>query len=230
MHISPSLENRRASRRAIIRKRGYRCGLSILETTGSDGRIVPHLSRLTDMNIWVCMWMVVRMMVMAADVDSEDGSYITFPTPVPTHSVPHLMFRFLTELRRDYFPSCTLILLHDSPHSPPKRSARRGSSPGSEMMALVDLILKQDTSASYLVFIMNNSLPLHLHQVDLSAVTRCPVYVSVTWAVGGLLWALREPVWEWDKYLASRKHVIFNLGPADLVAEAIQVREYVQPA
>ncbi|KAK8384273.1 hypothetical protein O3P69_009203 [Scylla paramamosain] len=163
------------------------------------------------------------MMMMVAGVDGEDGSYITFPTPsVSTHSVPHLMFRFLTELRRDYFSSCTLVLLHDSPHSPPNPSAGRSSHPGREMMALVDLILKQDTAASHLVFILNDSLPLALHQVDLSGITRCPVYVSVTWAVGGLLWVLREPLWDWDKYLASRKHVIFNFGPADLTAEALQ--------
>ena len=179
-------------------------------------------------SVWVCLWFVVRVIVMVIGVDGEAHSYTTFPTPsVPAHSVPHLMFNFLTELRKDYLSSCTLVLLHDSPQSSPKWSTGRISSPGSDMMELVDLILKRDTSASHLVFILNNSLPMALHRIDLSAVTRCPVYVSVTWAVGGLLWVLREPLWDWDKYLASRKHIIFNLGPADLTAEALQVRTHL---
>ena len=176
---------------------------------------------------WNCLWVAANVMGMVFDVGGESSSYTPSLKPsLPTLSTPHLMLRFLTELRSEYFPSCTLVLLHDSPDHVDYRSSGGKTSPENEMMVLVDLILKQDTLNSHLVFTLNESLPTMLRQVDITALTRCPVYISVTWVVGGMLWFLRDPLWDWDKYLTSRKHVIFSLGPADLTAEALQVKTY----
>lgn len=90
---------------------------------------------------------------------------------------------------------------------------------------LVELILEHVGFTAHLVFTLDESFPNVLHQVDLNTITLCPVYISVLWDVEKLLFVLREPLWDWDKYLASRTHVVFNLGPTRLTADALKARE-----
>lgn len=123
-----------------------------------------------------------------------------------------IMLSFFLKLRRVYFPFCTVILLHDPPDD------------HSQVMEMVGLILEQVQFTSHLIFTLNESFPDVLRQVDLNTITVCPAYISVLWDMGGLLRVLREPLWEWDKYLTSRKHVIFSLGPKRLTAEFLKAR------
>lgn len=164
---------------------------------------------LYDRSVCRCTMILVAVVVMASSYSG--GNPLTSMMPAAlTQPTPQLMLDFFLELRKVYFPSCTLIILHDPPDG------------HSEVMELVSLILQDVQLASHLIFTLNESFPDVLGQVDLNTITLCPAYISVLWNMDGLLRVVGKPLWDWDKYLTSRIHVIFNLGPARLTAEALK--------
>lgn len=158
---------------------------------------------------FLCWWLRWVMTVSGSPEREASADHHTHSS-----SVFQLMTDFLKDLQNEYFPHCTLIILHESDTNRNvcnnNTELQRDSLCQDERPNLLTYVLAATEDTSRLLFTLDQELSENLMLADLNTATHCPVYLTLALNVSAVQYIFLLPNMDWDKYFNSRKHVVFT--------------------